>query len=180
MIPAEIFPTRYRCLFHGLSAASGKFGSVVVRVALHSMIKRDSTPDEFNNRAKKLMWVMIFYAFTMMGGFVVTKIFIPDVQESIGRGRDKRLVSKTLEALAPGLSAPGMEKQSLGMRWFKDHWPTQLRRDRRRETRGAVAQTDASPEQNPPPLSPVESQSIEEPAGQYQISEPDTASQIST
>lgn len=33
-IPAEQFPTRYRCTCHGLSAASGKFGSVVVQLAV--------------------------------------------------------------------------------------------------------------------------------------------------
>ena len=31
-IPAEIFPTRYRCTCHGFSAAAGKLGSVLVQV----------------------------------------------------------------------------------------------------------------------------------------------------
>jgi len=32
--PAEIFPTRYRCACLGISAAAGKFGSVVAQLAL--------------------------------------------------------------------------------------------------------------------------------------------------
>ncbi|KAF2004535.1 MFS general substrate transporter [Amniculicola lignicola CBS 123094] len=180
IIPAEIFPTRYRCLFHGLSAASGKLGSVVVRIALHSLIKRDNTPDEFNNRAKKLMWVMIFFAFTIMSGFLVTKIFIPDVQDSIGRGKDRRLVSKTLEVLAPGLSGPGMERQSLGLRWFKDHWPTWLRHTRRRDSQRAGPPSDASPEQIQPTRSSFESHSTDGPTNRGHRLGPGSASQIST
>ena len=33
-IPAEIFPTRYRCSCYGISAAFGKFGSVIAQVSL--------------------------------------------------------------------------------------------------------------------------------------------------
>jgi hypothetical protein len=33
-LPAELFPTRYRALCHGISAASGKLGSVVAQVFL--------------------------------------------------------------------------------------------------------------------------------------------------
>lgn len=34
ILPAELFPTRYRALCHGISAASGKLGSVVAQVFL--------------------------------------------------------------------------------------------------------------------------------------------------
>jgi MFS transporter, PHS family, inorganic phosphate transporter len=33
-IPAEIFPTRYRCTCHGISAASGKLGSIIAQCFL--------------------------------------------------------------------------------------------------------------------------------------------------
>lgn len=33
IIPGEVFPTRYRATAHGISAASGKLGAVVVQLA---------------------------------------------------------------------------------------------------------------------------------------------------
>lgn len=33
-IPAEIFPTKFRCTCHGISAAAGKLGSVLTQVFL--------------------------------------------------------------------------------------------------------------------------------------------------
>lgn len=33
-IPAESFPTRYRCTLYGLSAASGKLGSVLGQIVV--------------------------------------------------------------------------------------------------------------------------------------------------
>jgi PHS family inorganic phosphate transporter-like MFS transporter len=34
IIPAEVFPTRYRCTAHGISAAFGKFGAVLSQCIL--------------------------------------------------------------------------------------------------------------------------------------------------
>lgn len=33
-IAAEVFPTKYRCTCHGLSAAAGKFGSIIAQIFL--------------------------------------------------------------------------------------------------------------------------------------------------
>lgn len=129
IIPAEIFPTRYRCSFHGLSAASGKLGSVVIQAILSTVISKDNDPGVFNSQAKKLSWVLIGFSFVMAGGFPITEIFIPDVQQE--RGDDAGLESKTLEALAPGIPAADRDKQVLGGRWFREHWPAWLTPGRR-------------------------------------------------
>lgn len=34
VLPGELFPTRYRCTSHGISAASGKLGAVLAQVLL--------------------------------------------------------------------------------------------------------------------------------------------------
>jgi PHS family inorganic phosphate transporter-like MFS transporter len=38
MLPAEIFPTRYRGTAYGLSAATGKIGSIVSQVILREIM----------------------------------------------------------------------------------------------------------------------------------------------
>jgi hypothetical protein len=73
---------------------------------------------------------MIGFTFTMLGGAFVTKVFLPDIQESIGRGRERRYVNLSLEKLAPGLAGSSLEKQILGTRWFKEHIPSWLKKRR--------------------------------------------------
>jgi PHS family inorganic phosphate transporter-like MFS transporter len=58
-IPAKLFPTRYRASCHGISAAAGKFGSVIVQLFL-AYVKFD---DRGNNDPRSL-WlgdVLIMY-----------------------------------------------------------------------------------------------------------------------
>lgn len=43
-IPAEAFPTRYRCTCHGISAASGKLGSVLGQIVITKLVDRDADP----------------------------------------------------------------------------------------------------------------------------------------
>jgi MFS transporter, PHS family, inorganic phosphate transporter len=35
-IPAEVFPTRFRCTCHGISAAAGKLGSILAQLIVAS------------------------------------------------------------------------------------------------------------------------------------------------
>lgn len=52
IIPGELFPTRYRALSHGLSAASGKLGAVLAQV-LFFYTKNLGGP----NKSVNHMWV---------------------------------------------------------------------------------------------------------------------------
>ncbi|KAF2464387.1 MFS general substrate transporter [Lindgomyces ingoldianus] len=131
LIPAEIFSTRYRCTLHGLSAASGKLGSVLIRIILHESVRKKSDQNAFNQQAVKLSWTLIAFSVVMALGFPITKIFLPDVQRD-QRREDGTLVDKTLEDLSPGLSAAERDNQLLGALWFREHWPSLLSRNRRR------------------------------------------------
>ena len=106
IIPAEIFPTRYRATCHGISAAAGKLASVIVQAFLPQT--RITSPN-----SKNLGWVLIGFSFAMVLGALCAWAWIPDVQESRGadvesrgqkRGRFRayEIPSKSLEDLAVG------------------------------------------------------------------------------
>jgi PHS family inorganic phosphate transporter-like MFS transporter len=85
IIPAEIFPTRYRCTCHGIAAASGKLGSWVVQVFLADLEWRD----------KKFGRVLLVMSGFMLAGAVTTYFLVPET-------RDHDNKSRTLEVLACG------------------------------------------------------------------------------
>jgi hypothetical protein len=50
-IPAEVFPTQYRATCHGISAASGKLGSIIAQVIAEVILN--------DTRSKRLGYVLI-------------------------------------------------------------------------------------------------------------------------
>ena len=120
IVPAIIFPTRYRATCHGISAAAGKLGSVLVQAFL---------PDTriTNPNSKNLAWVLIAFSFAMALGSVFTWAWIPEVQDARGkeidtrrgrkdRFRDFEVPSKSLEELALGRAGVTDEKRMVGFR----------------------------------------------------------------
>ena len=99
MIPAEIFPTRYRATCHGISAGSGKLGSILVQI-FSVYYKFGSAPgDESTIRHG---WVLIVFSACMILGAAVTHFWIPPVQRENGRGKLWGGKPETLEKLALG------------------------------------------------------------------------------
>lgn len=107
IIPAEIFPTRYRATCHGISAASGKLGSVVVQAFLPST-------SITNTNSHSLGWILIGFSFAMGLGAVFARAWIPEVQNPRGsdvedtKGKKSRrrafeVPNKSLEELAFGM-----------------------------------------------------------------------------
>ncbi|KAI1112284.1 MFS general substrate transporter [Nemania sp. NC0429] len=82
IIPAEIFPTRYRATCHGIAAAAGKLGSVIITA---------------------LGWVFIVFGFVMALGAFFSWTWIPSVQHGRDPGNGFKIPSKTLEVLGEGL-----------------------------------------------------------------------------
>jgi MFS transporter, PHS family, inorganic phosphate transporter len=97
IIPAEIFPTRYRASCHGISAASGKLGSILVQIFSAYYKFGSSSPGKA--QTKRYGTILIVFSAAMILGAVVTHFWIPDVQN-----KDK--TSKTLEELATGRMGP--------------------------------------------------------------------------
>ncbi|KAJ5997222.1 hypothetical protein N7499_006471 [Penicillium canescens] len=100
MIPAEIFPTRYRATCHGLSAGAGKLGSILVQI-FSTYYHFGAGPGDESTRKHGI--VLLVFSACMIIGAVVTHFWIPPIQQK-RNGRSKLWGGKpeTLESLALG------------------------------------------------------------------------------
>lgn len=99
MIPAEVFPTRYRATCHGISAGAGKLGSILVQIF--------STYYSFgtgsgNTQTIRYGKILIIFAAVMLVGAAVTHFWIPSVQRGDGFRKLYGGDPETLENLALG------------------------------------------------------------------------------
>jgi PHS family inorganic phosphate transporter-like MFS transporter len=112
-IPSEIFPTRYRCTCHGISAASGKLASVFVQATLpHMSFGLDATDLNSNGMG----WVLIIFSGALLLGSFFAWAWIPEVQSGHRVGHGWTLPNKSLEELAGGMKKAEAGGQVIGMR----------------------------------------------------------------
>jgi MFS transporter, PHS family, inorganic phosphate transporter len=110
IIPAEIFPTRYRATCHGLSAASGKLGSIIIQVILLRL-----TPTGINitnsGRPKNniLAIILVVFSLLMALGALFAWLWLPEMQHH-QRIKGWKLPSKTLEDLGRGRSGAEQDR----------------------------------------------------------------------
>jgi MFS transporter, PHS family, inorganic phosphate transporter len=96
IIPAEIFPTCYRCTCHGISAASGKVGSIIAVLVIYG-INKGYTVDN-----KQGLVFLLFATFAAIGA-IFSWAYLPDVQRWVdSEDRGKVLETKNLEDLGEG------------------------------------------------------------------------------
>ncbi|KAI1660098.1 phosphate permease [Daldinia decipiens] len=107
IVPGEVFPTRYRSTSHGISAASGKIGSIIGQGAISILRTHGGTKD---NENPWMDHVLEIYALFMLLG-IFTTLFIPEtkrktLEELSGEDQPARLPaaeassqSKTAESL---------------------------------------------------------------------------------
>jgi len=74
IVPGEVFPTRYRSTSHGISAASGKVGSIIGQGAI-SILRTHGATDK--NEAPWMDHVLEIYALFMLLG-IFTTLLIPE------------------------------------------------------------------------------------------------------
>ena len=72
IIPGEVFPTRYRCTGHGISAASGKLGAIVAQVSF-SHLKDIGGPN------KSVKHILQIFALFMLTG-VFSTMLVPETK----------------------------------------------------------------------------------------------------
>jgi len=90
--PGECFPTRYRSTSHGISAASGKIGSIIAQAAIAPLRVRPQAGVPSSNAAPWLDHVIQIYAlFMLLGTF--TTLLVPET---------KRLTLEQLAGEVPG------------------------------------------------------------------------------
>jgi len=91
IVPGECFPTRYRSTSHGISAASGKVGSIIAQALIGPLRIRGATA---TNASPWLNHVLEIYALFMLCG-IFTTLLIPET---------KRLTLEQLAGEVPGKS----------------------------------------------------------------------------
>ncbi|EMD62188.1 hypothetical protein COCSADRAFT_122613 [Bipolaris sorokiniana ND90Pr] len=98
IIPAEIFPTRYRCTCHGIAAAAGKLGSWVVQIFIAYAFQTGRDSDGGNlkwEERRDFGHVLQVMSAFMLAGAVTTYFLVPET-------RDHDNKSRTMEVLACG------------------------------------------------------------------------------
>jgi PHS family inorganic phosphate transporter-like MFS transporter len=72
IVPGEVFPTRYRCTGHGISAASGKLGAIIAQVGF-SRLKDIGGSNQFVGH------ILEIFALFMLTGIFSTRL-IPETR----------------------------------------------------------------------------------------------------
>ncbi|KAJ5811909.1 hypothetical protein N7474_008210 [Penicillium riverlandense] len=99
MIPAEIFPTRYRATCHGLSAGAGKLGSILVQIfSAYYRFGTGAGPEQTRRHG----WILIVFSACMIIGAAVTHFWIPPIQHKGSRAKIWGGQPETLETLSLG------------------------------------------------------------------------------
>ena len=95
LLPAELFPTKYRASCHGISAAMGKFGALLASIFLGYVTFGEGQTQITPTSAYSawLSYVFIIFAVPMFLGAFLSWLWVPELQDSFGK-------SKTLEQLA--------------------------------------------------------------------------------
>ncbi|KAJ2905097.1 phosphate transporter [Zalerion maritima] len=97
IIPAEIFPTAYRCSCHGISAAAGKLGSILAVLIVFGI------NEGYNSDTKQGLIFILFGSFMFLG-MIFSWAYLPDVQRwrVLRRTGKKILENRSLEDLGEG------------------------------------------------------------------------------
>jgi len=130
IIPAEIFPTAYRCTCHGISAAAGKVGSMVAVGVVYGINAG------YVSTTRQGLIFLLFASF-MVFGAIYSWAYLPDVQRCVEvPGGGRRLETKNLEDLGEGRAKARLEGEVITIR---DKW-TELKARRRRRNSAATAE----------------------------------------
>jgi MFS transporter, PHS family, inorganic phosphate transporter len=95
IIPAEIFPTTYRCTCHGISAAAGKIGSIVAVLVVYGI------NSAYKSETRQGVIFLLFGSFAAFGA-IFSWAYLPDVQRRIEEDGKRYLETKDLEELGEG------------------------------------------------------------------------------
>lgn len=112
-IPAEIFPTRFRATCHGISAACGKIGAIIILLITEKALR--------SGDAKALGQLLAAFSVPLALGALFAWVWIPELQlapTDLARALHlPRLPNKSLERLAKGWkyangTEPGHDSQT--------------------------------------------------------------------
>ncbi len=129
LIPAEIFPTCYRCTCHGISAAAGKVGSLIAVLVVYGI------NTSYTSHTRQGL-IFILFGSVLFFGAVYAWAYLPEPQRRSSSGGDRHLESKTLEELGGGRErARVVEGEVITVR-DKIHEIRRRRQERQRQRQG--------------------------------------------
>ncbi|KAM0242584.1 hypothetical protein ACHAPO_001005 [Fusarium lateritium] len=92
---AEIFPTCYRCLCHGISAAAGKLGSLVAVLVVYGI-------NQSYQAENRQGLIFLLFGSVAAVGAIFSWAYLPDSQRRVEYDGKTYLEAKTLEELGEG------------------------------------------------------------------------------
>ena len=126
IIPAEIFPTCYRCTCHGISAAAGKIGSLVAVLVVYGINTASRRSRDSSVVRNRQGLIFILFGAILLFGALYAWAYLPDPQRRVPSSpssgdpgaprRRPRLESKTLEELGEGRERARLEGEILTVR----------------------------------------------------------------
>ncbi|KAH8675299.1 major facilitator superfamily domain-containing protein [Xylariales sp. PMI_506] len=109
VIPAEVFPTCYRCTCHGISAAAGKVGSMVALLVVYGINSGHTT---WNRQGL----VFLIFGAVLAFGAIYSWAYLPNVQRLVHDEDGKKLETKNLEELGEGRQKGKLEGEVITVR----------------------------------------------------------------
>lgn len=110
IIPAEIFPTCYRCTCHGISAAAGKLGSIIALVVVYGINAGYSS-------ATRQGLIFILFGFFLAFGAIYSWAYLPKVQRLMQDEDGRKILeTKDLEELGEGREKARIEGEVITVR----------------------------------------------------------------
>ncbi|PHH59760.1 hypothetical protein CDD81_2598 [Ophiocordyceps australis] len=94
IIPAEIFPTCYRCTCHGIAAAAGKLGSIVALLVVYAI-------NQAYDSSTRQGLIFLLFGFVAVFGALFAWAYLPDLERR-SPGPPRSLETKTLEEMGEG------------------------------------------------------------------------------
>lgn len=135
VIPAEIFPTCYRCTCHGISAAAGKLGSIFAVLVIYGI-------NSGYNSATRQGLIFILFGAVLAFGAVYSWAYLPNIQRRVHFDGGKAfLETKNLEELGEGRVKARLEGEVIT---FKDK-VHEIRRRRKEKADRSHSQVDPLP-----------------------------------
>ncbi|EIT83057.1 inorganic phosphate transporter [Aspergillus oryzae 100-8] len=94
-VPAELFPTRFRATCHGISAASGKLGSILAQCFLGYVDFGNGAT--WRNVPDWLGYALLCLSFFMLMGLIAT-LWIPETRDKEGNNKSLERITEDMQA----------------------------------------------------------------------------------